>query len=77
MAEEKPQPKTTLQQLYEIQTIETVHAITGAEHVEVTVTMPDGNDRVLGLPPGHYLVLKVVARPTSRPGLYGVVAPKA
>jgi hypothetical protein len=74
MAEAKQ--KTTLQQLYEIQTIETVHAITDAERVDLTVKLPDSDDRALTLPPGHYLVLKVVVRPTERRGLFGVVAPK-
>ena len=74
---EDAKPKTTLQQLYEIQTIETVHAITDAERVDVTAAMRDGNDRALTLPPGNYLVVKVTVRPTSRPGLFGVVAPKA
>jgi hypothetical protein len=74
MAEVKQ--KTTLQQLYEIQTIETVHAITSAERVDLKAII-DGTDRSLTLPPGHYLVLKVVARPTERPGLFGVVSPKA
>jgi hypothetical protein len=68
--------KTTLQQLYDIQTIETVHAITSAERVDLTVKV-DGRDRALTLPPGHYLVLKVVTRPTEYPGLFGVVSPKA
>ncbi len=77
MAEEKQQPKTTLQQLYDIQTVETAHAITDADHVEVIATMRDGNNRALGLPAGHYIIVRVTIRPTSKPGLYGVVAPKA
>ncbi len=79
--DDQPQPpakqKTTLQRLYELADIETVHAITAADVVDVTVKMPDGQDRSLTLPAGHYLVLRVVDRPTVRPGLYGVVAPKA
>jgi hypothetical protein len=67
---------SALQKLYEELDIETVHAIGGANSMEIETECVDGVKRSMALPEGHYLIVKVVAQPTPRPGLFAVQAPK-
>lgn len=75
----EPKPASaTLQSLYSlVPGVELVHAIAGAQSVTLEALI-DGerSARSLVLPAGHYLIVKVIDRPTTRRGLFGVVAPK-
>ena len=68
--------KWTLQRLYELEQIETVHAVSEARSVDISVDIGDNIPRTLHLPAGSYLVLRVVDAPVAKAGLYAIVAPR-
>jgi hypothetical protein len=68
--------RETLQGLYALGA-ETVHVVTDADGVVVSVQIAgEGGLREIALPPGSYLIARVVSHPTEHAGLFGVRAPR-
>ena len=67
--------KAELQGLYDAASIETVHVVTSCEGATFTATL-GGKKSSIKMPPGNYILVRVVEQPTSTPGLFAVVAPK-
>jgi len=60
-----------LQGLYAIGGIETVHAVTGCDGLILNAVI--GGSRVSQrMPPGNYILVRMVERPTERAGLFAV-----
>jgi hypothetical protein len=77
-SEDKQLGGKALQRLYEAATIETVHAATECAgfYFAAQRSGPRGDWDEVTMPPGNYLIVKIVEKPTARPGLYAVKAPR-
>jgi hypothetical protein len=69
--------REALQALYAIGAIETVHIVTNCTGFYFAAEFGKGPWTDQNMPPGNYLVVKIVEKPSANAGLYGVKAPKA
>jgi hypothetical protein len=70
-------PLEALAALYDISAVETVHAVTESTSFYFAAEFQQrGPWNEITMPPGHYLIVKIVERPTRQAGLFAVRAPK-
>lgn len=67
--------KSLLESLYDFTEVEMVHAISESDYVNIVASFVVG-ERSLKLPPGNYLIVRVVDPVMIRPGLFAKRAPK-